>query len=230
LRPDLRVKLPGNKSIFVDAKAPIASYFEALNAQDETARRALLQAYAQKVRTHISNLSKKAYWTQLGDAPELVIMFLPGEMFFSAALEADPALIEMGREQNIILATPTTLIGLLRAVYYGWRQEAIAVQAKAIGNLGRELYKRLADLAEHFTKLGGSLRASVDSYNRAVGTLENRVLVSARKFRDLEAVSADGELEELPQIERAPRSLQSPELIGDRLFPPEVSIVEEDAN
>jgi DNA recombination protein RmuC len=218
LRPDLRVRLPGNKSIFVDAKAPIASYFEALNAPDDATRRTLLQAYAQKVRAHVGNLAKKAYWTQLGDAPELVIMFLPGEMFFSAALEADPSLIELGTEQNIILATPTTLIGLLRAVYYGWRQEAIAAQAKEIGDLGRELYKRLTDLTEHFTKLGSSLRGSVDAYNKAVGTLETRVLVSARRFRDLEAVGAGDELAQLSQIERAPRALQSPELVGDRLF------------
>jgi DNA recombination protein RmuC len=220
LRPDLRVRLPGNKSIFVDAKAPIASYFEALNAADEATRRTLLQAYAQKVRAHVGNLAKKAYWTQLGDAPELVIMFLPGEMFFSAALEADPSLIELGTEQNIILATPTTLIGLLRAVYYGWRQEAIAAQAKAIGDLGRELYKRLTDLTDHFTKLGSSLRGSVDAYNRAVGTLETRVLVSARRFRDLEAAGADGEIAQLSQIEQTPRALQSPELIGDSLFSP----------
>jgi DNA recombination protein RmuC len=229
LRPDLRVRLPGNKSIFVDAKAPIASYLEALNVQDETVRRTLLQAFAQKVRSHVGNLAKKAYWTQLGDAPELVVMFLPGEMFFSAALEADPSLIEMTSEQNIILAGPTTLIGLLRAIYYGWRQEAIAQEAKAIGDLGRELYKRLADLSEHFTKLGSSLRVSVDSYNRAMGTLESRVLVSARKFRDLEAVSADPDFAQLPQIERTPRSLQSPELVGDRLFPPDTQVADEDA-
>ena len=230
LRPDVRVRLPGNKSIFVDAKAPIAPYFEALKAEDNEARRSLLAAYAQKVRTHINNLAKKAYWTQLGEAPELVIMFLPGEMFFSAALEADPSLIEAGSEQNIILATPTTLIGLLRAIYYGWRQESIAQEAKEIGNLGRDLYKRLSDLSDHFTKLGSSLRASVDFYNKAVGTLESRVLVSARKFRDLKAVGSDAELRALPQIERVPRSLQAPEIVGDRLFPPEDQSTDDDVD
>jgi DNA recombination protein RmuC len=228
LRPDMRVKLPGNKSIFVDAKAPIASYFEAQNAPDEVTRRSLLQAYAQKVRQHVGALSKKAYWTQYGDAPELVVMFLPGEMFFSAALEADPALIETSAEQNIILATPTSLIGLLRAIYYGWRHEKIAQEAQAIGDLGRELYKRLGDLSERFMQLGTSLRSSVDSYNKAIGTLETRVLVSARRFRDLHAVGADAELASLPHLERTPRALQAPEIVGDRLFPPEDQ-TEEDA-
>jgi DNA recombination protein RmuC len=220
-RPDLVVKMPGRGSIFVDAKAPIPAYFEAMQAPDEATRRNLVQAFAQKVRSHIGSLAKKAYWTQLGDAPELVVMFLPGEMFFSAALEADPALIEAGAEQNIVLATPTTLIGLLRAIYYGWRQETIAQDAKKIGELGRELYKRLADLGDHFAKLGASLRTSVESYNKAMGTLESRVLVSARRFRDLHAVGTDADLPELRQVERAPRSLQAPEIVGDRLFPPD---------
>jgi DNA recombination protein RmuC len=220
LRPDMRVRLPGDKNIIVDAKTPLESYLKSIEAPDEETRRSLLRAHAQSVRTHINNLGKKAYWDQFKDEmPELVIMFLPGEMFFSAALEADPTLIEAGIDQNIILATPTTLIGLLRAVYYGWRQEKIQQAAQAISDLGRDLYKRLADMSEHFFKLGNSLGVSVEAYNKAVGSLEARVLVSARKFKDLTSVPSDAEIKDLAQIESVPRALQAPEMAPIGLFP-----------
>ena len=230
LRPDLRVRLPGGKSIIVDAKTPLESYLKSIEAPDDQARRSLLRAHAQSVRTHINNLGKKAYWDQFDQTPELVIMFLPGEMFFSAALEADPTLIEAGTDQNIILATPTTLIGLLRAVYYGWRQEAVAQEAKAISDLGREVYKRLADMSDHFFKLGKSLGGSVEAYNKAVGSLEARVLVSARKFKDLVSVTTDAEIEDLTPVENAPRALQAPEMVSvpDGLFPlPEPQLIDD---
>ncbi len=232
LRPDMRVRLPGDKNIIVDAKTPLESYLKSIEAPDDATRRSLLQAHAQSVRTHINNLGKKAYWDQFKDEmPELVIMFLPGEMFFSAALEADPTLIEAGIDQNIILATPTTLIGLLRAVYYGWRQEKIAKAAQAISDLGRDLYKRLADMSGHFFKLGKSLGGSVEAYNKAIGSLEARVLVSARKFKDLTSVPSDAEIEDMTPVEQVPRALQSAEMttVPDGLFPlPESQTVDED--
>ena len=230
LRPDMRVRLPGNKSIIVDAKTPLEAYLKALDATDDETRRALMTAHAQNVRTHIATLAKKSYWSQFEDTPELVVMFLPGEVFFSAALEADPALIEAGIEQNIILATPTTLIGLLRAVFYGWRQEAIALEARAISDLGRDLYKRLADLSSHFFDLGKGLGGAVKAYNKAVGSLESRVLVSARKFKDLTSVTTDSDIEDLEPIEQVPRALQAPEMVAvpDGLFPlPEPQELEE---
>jgi DNA recombination protein RmuC len=232
LRPDMRVRLPGNKSIIVDAKTPLEAYLKAMDAPDDETRRNFMTAHAQNVRTHIASLAKKSYWSQFKDTPELVVMFLPGEVFFSAALEADPALIEAGIEQNIILATPTTLIGLLRAVYYGWRQEAIAVEARAISDLGRDLYKRLADLSGHFFDLGKGLGGAVKAFNKAVGSLESRVLVSARKFKDLISVTTESNIEVLEPIEQLPRALQAPEMVAvpDGLpFPmPETQAVEEE--
>ncbi|MDQ6824714.1 MAG: DNA recombination protein RmuC [Candidatus Eremiobacteraeota bacterium] len=221
LRPDVRVRLPGNKYIIVDAKAPLEAYLNAVDATDDEVRRGFLKTHAQNIRTHINNLSKKSYWEQFEQTPEFVVLFLPGEAFFSAALESDPGIIEMGVEQQVILATPTTLIALLRAVHYGWRQEAVAVEAKQISDLGKELYKRLADMSAHFFKLGSSLRTTVDFYNKAVGTLEARVLVSARKFKDLKALGIEAEIEPNAPVETTTRTLQAPEMIAvtDGLFP-----------
>ncbi len=214
LRPDLIVKLPGGKSIVVDAKAPLAAYLEAIEAPDEEIRQQKLSDHASQVKKHIQQLSQKAYWDQFSPAPEFVVLFLPGEPFFSAALEQDPSLIEMGVNQKVILATPTTLISLLRAVSYGWRQESLATNAKDISELGKMLYNRLSDLSGHLSELGSKLRSSVNVYNRAVGTLESRVLVSARKFKDLEIGDSDHDIKPLEALDIVPREPRAQELIG----------------
>jgi DNA recombination protein RmuC len=213
LRPDLIVKLPGSKTVVVDAKFAGQAYLESLSARDDEERALKLRDHARQVRDHITKLSGKSYWAQFDSAPEFVVLFIPGETFLSAALEQDPSLIEEGVNQQVILATPTTLIALLRAVAYGWRQETIAESAKAISDLGRELYGRLATLTEHFAKVGRGLETAVRSYNETVGSLETRVLPSARKFRD-QGISPASELAELPAVDRSVRPLTAPEMTG----------------
>lgn len=213
LRPDMVVNLPGGKKMVVDAKAPLSAYLESLEAPDDQTRSDKLMEHARQVRTHIRALSQRAYWDQFEPTPEFVVLFLPGETFFSAALEKDPTLIEAGVREKVILATPTTLIALLRAVSYGWRQESIAENAKAISDLGRELYKRVSDMGVHMTRMGRHLGQVVDSYNQTVGTLERRVLVSARKFKALD--TSHEEIDELVAIDHTPRNLQSLELVGE---------------
>lgn len=214
LRPDLIVRLPAGKRIVVDAKVPLLAFLDSLNVTDPEQKRVKLLEHSRYVRRHIEQLGRKAYWDQFSPAPEFVALFLPGEHFFSAALEQDPSLIEFGVTQNVIVATPTTLIALLRSVAYGWRQEKLAENARVIGELGRDLYKRLSDLGGHFSKVGKSLEASVDAYNRAVGTLETRVLVTARKFKELDSSAAlqSVTLESGISVDQKTRALQAPEL------------------
>jgi DNA recombination protein RmuC len=205
LRPDLIVRLPGGKTIVVDSKTPMDAYLDALEATEDSVREDALHRHARQVRTHITQLSSKNYAAQFDHAPEFVVLFLPSESFFSAALQSDPGLIERGVDHGVILATPTTLIALLRAVSYGWRQEALADNAREISALGRTLHERLGTLAGHFGKLGKSLENAVGHYNAAVGSYETRVLSTARKFEDLQAAAENTTLPDLEPIERAPR-------------------------
>lgn len=211
IRPDVIVRLPGGKSVIVDAKVPLDAYLRALDAPDEATRQALLGDHARQVRTHLSQLGGKAYFGDVAGSPEFVVMFLPGEMFFSAALEQDPSLIEFGVERKVIPASPTTLIALLRAVAYGWQQQAMEENARQISELGRNLYDAVRIMSRHVSDLGGRLNASVDAYNRAVGSLEGNVLVKARRFRDLQASTAD-DIERVDTVDRVPRALQASDL------------------
>jgi DNA recombination protein RmuC len=212
LRPDVVVRLPGGKHVVVDAKVPLDAYLKALEAADEPTRAALLLDHARQVRSHITQLAAKSYFSQIPQTPEFVVMFLPGEMFFSAALEQDPGLIEFGVEQRVIPASPTTLIALLRAVSYGWQQEAMGENARKISELGRNLYDAVRVLGSHFDTLGTRLKSSLEAYNQAVGSLEGNVLVKARRFKELHAANGGEDIGHLEAIDRVPRMLQSREL------------------
>ena len=207
LRPDLIVKLPGNRQIVVDSKAPITAYMEAHEATSDELRKAKIQLHAQLMRRHLEALAKKSYWDQFQPTPEVVVMFIPGEAFYSAALEADPELLDSGFGQNVIIASPASLMALLKAASYGWRQESIAENAREISQLGQELHARLSVMADHFNKVGKSLGSATDSYNAAIASFETRVLVSARKFKDMGATSQDAEIFELRAVEGSVRRL-----------------------
>jgi len=212
IRPDVIVRLPGGKRIVIDAKAPLDAYLRALEAPDDLARQNLLGEHAKQVRNHISQLSAKSYFEKVASTPEFVVMFLPGEMFFSAALEQDPSLIECGVEKRVIPASPTTLIALLRAVAYGWQQEAMEENARKISENGKNLYEAVRSLAGHFQTLGTKLKSSLEAYNDAVGSLEGNVLIKARRFKELQAANGGEEIKTLEPIDRVPRMLQAPEL------------------
>ena len=210
LRPDLVVKLPDGKRLVVDAKAPLQAYLDALEARDEPARRAHLAAHARQLRNHVAQLAKKSYWDQVG-SPQFVVLFVPNEAVFAAAMEQDPQLMEGAVAENVLLASPTTLIALLRAAAFGWRQERLARDAQEIASLGRELHKRLGRLAEHFARVGKSLGGAVAAYNDAVGSFEHMVVPGARKLRE-KAAPMDEELAPLPDVDAAPRALQAQEV------------------
>ncbi len=205
LRPDMVVCLPGGRQIVVDAKTVLAAYLDAYETQDDQQRQAHLRRHAGQVRARMEALSLKAYWTQFPQTPEFVVLFLPGEQFLGAALEQDPTLIEDGFAQGIVVATPTTLMALLRAVAYGWRQEQLTEHAEQAGRLGKDLYERMATLTDHLSEIGQALGKSVGAYNKAVGSLESRVLPAARKFKDL-GISSDKDITVLETCEIEPRA------------------------
>lgn len=207
-RPDVTIHLPGGRTVVVDAKVPLEAYLNAQEAPDEAARAKYMTAHARQVRDHMQKLGSKAYWEQLESSPEMVVMFLPGESFFQAALNDDVSLIEFGVENKVFPASPITLIALLRAVEHGWREERIAKNASDISELGKELYNRVATMTGYLEDLRGRLDGAVQSYNKVVGSFEGRVLVQARKFRDLGAATAD-DIPMQEQITTAPRTLQS---------------------
>ena len=221
LRPDLTVRLPNNKIIVVDSKTPLDAYLTAIEASDDSAKADAFRNHAKQVREHIRQLSSKRYWDQFDSTPELVVMFIPGEPVYGAALEHDPGLIEYGVDNKVLIATPTTLIGLLRAVAYGWRQERLEENAQKISQLGRDLYARMAALADHFSKVGRNLDKAVLSYNDAVGSFEMRVLPQARKFKELQAATAE-DIETIDPLERTTRVLHVPELKTRTILVPDL--------
>jgi DNA recombination protein RmuC len=226
IRPDVIIRLPGNRTIVIDAKVPFDAFYESISTKDDEIRRARLKDHARLVRTHIGSLSKKSYWESVQPTPEFVLLFLPGETFYSAALEIDPGLIEDGVGKGVIIATPTTLIALLKAVSYGWRQEQMATNAQEVSKLGKDLYDRLRTFTNYFADIGKGLDRALDSYNRGVGSLEARVLVTARKFKERGAIAGE-EIETLEPIDKLARPLTLdegglfPDLVAGEIAPAE---------
>ncbi|MFP5506221.1 MAG: DNA recombination protein RmuC, partial [Gammaproteobacteria bacterium] len=206
-RPDMIVRMPDGREIVVDAKTPLDAYLSAVEAVDDVARKRELERHARKVRERVRELSAKAYWQQFRNAPDFVVLFIPGDQFLTAALDQDRTLIEDALAAKVILATPTSLVALLRAIAFGWRQDALTENAEVIRKVGEDLYQRLGTFAEHLTKMGRSLDASVAAYNKAVGSFDTRILPGARKFTEL-GITAKSELAEADPIERAARAVQ----------------------
>jgi len=219
IRPDLIVRLPGNRTIVVDAKVPFDAFYESISTSDDGVRLERLKDHARLVRAHIGQLSKKSYWETVQPTPEFVLLFLPGESFYSAALEQDPKLIEDGINQKVIIATPTTLIALLKAISYGWQQEQMAANSQEVSKLAKDLYDRLRKFTEYFSDIGRNLDRALESYNKGVGSLEARVLVTARKFKERGAIAGE-EIEILEPIDKSARALSLDE---GGLFPELVS-------
>lgn len=211
-RPDMLINLPNGKRVIVDAKAPLAAYLDALDAPNPEIQITQLKRHARHIRDHLVKLGSKAYWKQFDETPEFVVLFLPGEAFFSAALEQDPGLIDFGTENQVILATPTTLIALLKTVSYGWRQESMAQEVKTISELGNLLYERIGTFASHFGELRKGLERSVAAYNKTVVSMESRVLPAARKFQDLN-IGASKDIERQQPIEVSPKVTTADELV-----------------
>jgi DNA anti-recombination protein RmuC len=224
LRPDMVVRLAGGKNIVVDSKVSLAAYLEAAESDDDDVRAARMDAHARHVRDHVDRLAGKAYWAALSPSPEFVILFIPGEAFLAPALERDPGLLEYALGRRVHIATPTTLITMLRTAQYAWQQAALADNARAVFDLGRELYDRLGGLGRHVDQLGRALTKAVSTYNQTVGSLESRVLVTARKLNELNVV--DGELDPLVPVEETPRALSAPELSAPELSAPELTAAE----
>ena len=209
------INLPGKKQIVVDAKTPLLAYLNALDSQKDEDRQNFLMDHALQVKSHIKNLSQKSYWEQFKNTPEFVVMFIPSEALFSAALEKDPSLIEYGATERVIIATPTTLIALLRAVSYGWRQENIHDNIKQVVELGQELYKRFSVFAGHFSKLGRHLNQSTDVYNQTLNSLESRFLPVIKKIQDIKSIQTNTPLPPLSAIDQQIKSPQSMEFIDE---------------
>ena len=222
LRPDVIVQLPGERCIAIDAKTPLNAYLDAADAGDDLMRKKKLQEHAGSLRKHIKDLSMKEYWKQLSPTPEYVILFLPAEAFFSAALQSDPSLIEVGAEQNILIATPTTLIAILRAVAYNWKQEALTKSTREIARLGQELYDRIGTLVDHWTKTGKTLGSAIEAYNQSIASLESRVLVTARKLKEtgnfVQTIAEPEPIEKLIKLPASRSSLQE--------FPPSSEVLD----
>jgi len=212
-RPDLVVRLAGGKNIVVDSKVSLAAYLEAAEATDQAVRDTRLDAHARHLREHVDRLSAKAYWTALSPAPEFAVLFIPGEAFLAPALERDPGLLEYALARKVHIATPTTLVTMLRTAQYAWQQEALSENARAVFDLGRELYERIAGLGKHIDRLGRALTNSVSTYNQTVGSLESRVLVSARRLNQLGVVESD--LDPPQPVEQTTRALSAPELVAE---------------
>ncbi len=216
LRPDVIVRLPGGKSIIIDAKTPLDAYLNAVEADNEESRKQLVADHARQVRDHVRALASREYWKALPETPDFVVMFVPGEAIFAAAIESDPGLFESAARDRVLISTPTTLIALVKAIAYGWQQESLAENAQAVAANARELYGRIGKFGEHMGEVGRALRRAVDRYNQGVGSLEGRVLPAARKFESLNVFSAGSSIPPLEPVEHDVRELQAEELIADR--------------